>query len=95
MKIRRPFREEIDQLHREAPRQYDLARSLEDNGVGGTKGSMAIAYLLEEIDYLEMILRDQCEITNQPFYDLVNRRSMAEMGEVALEQILKRYPSAI
>lgn len=92
---RRPFKEEINQLYREAPGHYTLALSLEESGMGGGENWIAISYLLEEIDHLEKVLRDQCEITGQPFYALVNRRSMAETGEVTLEQTLKKYPSAI
>lgn len=93
--MRRPFREEIDQLYREAPRKYDLARNLEEYGIGGGQDWIAITYLLQEIDHLEKTLFEQCATTGQHFPTLIDRRSMAEMGEVQLGLILEKYPSAI
>lgn len=93
--MRRPFKEELDQLNREAPRQFELALGLKEAQVGGGDDWLAIAYLLEEIDYLESQLREQCIATGQPYCTMLGRRSIAEMGEVALEYILKKYPAAI
>lgn len=81
--MRRPFEEELERMHRIAQTQ---ARVPEE------KGTLAVTYLVAEVEHLENVLRDICETANIPFQELIRRRKLTDLGDVTLEILLRDWP---